>query len=298
MKLNNSDLQLAQTIATAYYGSEVEIEQLTQQNNAVFRLRFQDNCKLAKNQGNISLSKEYTIIKLLHQHKIPVPVIEHEDSTGNTLGRPFLIMDSAGEENAITTVQQASSPANSLFTQMGSLLAQIHQIQFSQSGDIYSDGIKPRDGQKWLERQYHRADGLVQQNLLTHEEVALFKSVPMPDIKGFSLCHGDFHGVQCIVKQGQITAIVDWESAWIGNPSVDLAMTHAYLDCYCPVELTRCFFNGYLSVTPLPADYVQANLPIRMAQILGLLNTWYQADFPEGMKQALKMYRIYTKQYE
>ena len=300
-QFNNSDLKLAKTIAQTYHGANVQVKQLTAQNHPVFRLRLQDGdkiLKLAKNYQDISIPKEAMLIKMLQEQKIPVAVVETVDNTGNLFGRPFLIMDSSGEQTVLTLAQQTNPASNSLFTQMGSLLARIHQIKFSQSGDIYPNAIKPRDGQQWLQRQYQRIENLVQVGILTASEISLFKSLPMPEIKGFSLCHGDFHGVQCIVKQGKITAIVDWESAWVGNPSIDLGMTHAYLDSYCPVELIRCFFQGYLAITPLPDDYPQISMPVRMAQILGLMNTWYQSGYQDGITQALKVYRIYAQQYE
>src|SRR5437899_12695783 len=36
--------------------------------------------------------------------------------------------------------------------------------------------------------------------------------------------------VQCVVDQGRISAVVDWESARAANSAIDLAIPHAHLD--------------------------------------------------------------------
>ena len=76
--------------------------------------------------------------------------------------------------------------------------------------------------------------------------------------------HGDFHAVQCVVHDGHISAVVDWESAWSGNSAIDFAVTQVYLESYCPGDLLAAFVTGYLSQRTLPAGYQRDYLPVRM----------------------------------
>ena len=119
----------------------------------------------------------------------------------------------------------------------------------------------------------------------------------MPTIDGTELCHGDFHAVHCLVRDGRITAVVDWEAAWAGNSMVDLAVAHAYLNYYCPLEAVRSFLAGYEQVKPLPVDYERAYLPARMAHALELAKIWRLRGRPAEARRAVELYRIYARHY-
>jgi len=124
----------------------------------------------------------------------------------------------------------------------------------------------------------------------------------MPSAVGESLCHSDYHAVQCIVKDDRVAAVADWESAWIGNPLIDLAIGHAYLDYYCPPPLTKQFMAGYLSIRAIPASYVRDYLPVRMVQVLGMMRAWYTrgavawraAVEQQKVARAVRLFRLYA----
>lgn len=290
--------ELARTIAVRCYGVEPRIEQLTSLNNAVFRLRFPDGCKilkLAANPLNASIRKELMLIGLLGNQGVPAPIVEYEDGEGTLVGRSFYVMNSAGEQTVGNWLAQPDTVARTLFTEMGSILARIHAITLPQAGDIQPEGIVPRDYQHEREKLNQRADWFAMQGLLEQEEAAQFKSLDMPPLDGVELCHGDFHTVHCIVHEGRIAAVVDWESAWAGNSMIDLAITHTYLDYYCPSELIRCFFAGYRALRSLPVDYDRAYLPVRMAQALGLVWVCYGQSLGPNVRRAMELFRTYAQ---
>ena len=106
---------------------------------------------------------------------------------------------------------------------------------------------------------------------------------------------------------------MDWEAAWAGNAAIDLAFTHAYLDFYCvsqtgdgvgrAAQLSRCFFDGYTALRPLPADYATAYLPVRMAHALGVLRAWHawgpaawrNAVERQRVARVLELFRVYAR---
>lgn len=303
-----AERDLARAIARACYGEEPHVEALTRLNNLVFRLRFPGAwkvLKLAKGPDGAAIRKELMLIGLLARHAVPVPSVEHQDPEGSRVGRPYFVMASAGDRTAADWIGNPDDVPRRLFAEMGGVLARIHGITFEQSGDIRAEGIVPRDPALHLDALYRLADWLATERLLDAGEVALFESLPFPPVDGRQLCHGDFHAVQCIVRDGRIAAVVDWESAWVANPIIDFAITHAYLDFYSPPELIRCFVAGYAADRPLPPDYERAYLPVRMAHALGLIRAWRSrgpgawrhALAHRKVEHAVELYRAYCCQW-
>lgn len=128
------------------------------------------------------------------------------------------------ERTVADWVNQRDELALRLFREMGALLARIHSLAFPQADPFV------RHFQQELKVLYQWADELANQEVINKQEASLLSSLHVPPLHGDALCHGDFHAVHCVVDQERITAVVDWESAWAGNPAVDLALTHAYLD--------------------------------------------------------------------
>ena len=293
-----SDRELAWAIALQCYKMEPKLEPLSRLNHAVFRLRFPDGSKilkLAKGSESASIRKELMLIELLARHGIPVPVIEHADDGGKLVGRPFFIMASAGDRTVADWVGRPDELGRGLFAEMGAVLGRIHGITFPASGDIRHDGIVPRDVQAVIRRLHDLADWGAAQRLLDASDVARFRLLAMPPAHGVALCHSDFHAVQCVVRDGRIMAVVDWESAWAGNPLIDFAIAHAYLEAYAAPELTGRFFAGYTALGPLPADYEQVYLPVRMAHALGLLKIWHGQGRQAGVRRAIELFRQYAR---
>ncbi len=146
-----------------------------------------------------------------------------------------------------------------------------------------------------IEQLYGLANWTVARGLLEPTEVQCFKALSLPDPGGESLCHGDFHPVRYIVGDAHISAVVDWEKAWAGNSTTDLAMTHAYLDFYCPEEATARFLAGYAGSRPVPGGYEKAYLPVRMAQALGMVRAWNEQPRPKALRRTVELYRSYLE---
>jgi aminoglycoside phosphotransferase (APT) family kinase protein len=294
----SDDLEIIQTIADRYYGARPTIEPITNLNHVVYRLRFAADdkiLKLATGDDAVSVRNELMLLEMLASHAIPVPVVEHADADATLVGRPFIVMACAGERTVADWIDKPESAGRSLFTAMGATLGRIHRIQVP-----HPDGGPALVGPRAVERErdtlVQLADRLRDQGLLSQDETDEFKALPVPAFDGATLCHGDFHAVQCIVNQDRIAAVVDWEAAWSGNPAIDLAMTHAYMDYYCPVGLTRAFFAGYASVRPMPVEYLINSRPVRLAQTLALAGVWLRQDNAANVRRALDLYRAYAQQ--
>ena len=292
------DAALAREICVRCFGREALLEPLGGPNNAVFRLRFAEGLhilKLARSADAGPLRKEHMLLELLGRHGIPVPRVEHSDLEAKTVGRPFLILASAGELRVADYLQVHTAQSHALCREMGELLGRIHTLVLSGSGDLQPEGYVPRERGAYLQRLHALSDWAAAQRLIEPAEAEAFRALPMPDMSGTNLCHGDFHAVQCIVHEGRVSAVVDWESAWSGNAAIDFAVTQVYLESYCPGDLLSAFVAGYLSRRTLPSGYQRDYLPVRMAQALALMRAMLARGTPEYVARAAELYRAYLQ---
>lgn len=302
------DLELAQRILATCYRRQAEIEPLARFNNPVFRLHLPDGArilKISKSADGAATRKETLLIERLRRHGLPVAEVEHVDVSGELVGRPFFSMRSAGDQTIVERLGDREV-APRLLNDMGSILARVHSVPVGEFDDLPADRISAAGVASYLEGLAASAEALAEQRLLERREVERFRELAMPTATGASLCHSDFHAVQCVVRDDRIAAVVDWESAWIGNPAIDLAISHAYLNFYCPRELTRAFLAGYLGVRAIPTNYAQDYLPVRMAQVLGMLRAWYTrgavawqaAIAQQKVARAVRLFRLYAERLE
>ena len=295
-----TDADLAREICTRCFGREASIEPLGGPNNAVFRLLFPDGVhilKIARDAQASRLRKEHMLLELLSRYGIPVPRVERSDLDAATVGHPFLILQSVGELRVADYLQVHTAQSLGLCREMGALLARIHTLVLSGSGDLQPEGYVARDPAAYLQRLHALAEWVASQGLIDSAEAATFRALPMPDLAGTNLCHGDYHAVQCIVHDGHVSAVVDWESAWSGNIAIDFAITQVYLESYCPGDLLAAFVTGYLSQRTLPADYQRDYLPVRMAQALALTRGMVTRGMTEYAARPIELFRAYLQSW-
>lgn len=286
--ITTSDVELAHAIARDCYGPRVSAEPVAASNHVVLRLLLPDGERILKvaapDAGPESIRREVGLLRFLEAAGIPVPELETESLDGGARGRPFFVTKSAGDTTVMDWANEPGQLPRHLFTEMGTLLASIHAVTPDEEAR-QALGLAGSDPTDLLAEVFAFCDQLVEEGVLEEGDVALHKSLALPPIAGRALCHADFHAPQCIVNRGRIVAVVDWESAWVGNPAVDVAFTHTYLDYYCllrgengaarGMELRACFFEGYQRVGTLPADYELAYLPVRMTHLVGAMRAWH-----------------------
>lgn len=74
------------------------------------------------------------------------------------------------------------------------------------------------------------------------------------------LCHGDFHPMNIIIKEGEYY-IVDWVNASRGNASADVANTYLIMSLKNK-ETAEIYLNTFCDKTNTRKDYVQRWIPI------------------------------------
>src|SRR5690242_8219618 len=204
------DVALARDICNRCFAHEARIEPLGGPHSAVFRLRFDTSAhvlKLARDSTARALRKEHMLLALLARYGIPVPRVEFFDLDGSSAGRPYLMLADAGELRVADYLQVHTSQSRALCREMGELLARIHTLVMSGAGDLQPEGYVARDAAAYRERLHALARWAAAQALIAESEADAFCALPLPDLHGTSLCHGDFHAVQCIVHAARVSAI-------------------------------------------------------------------------------------------
>ena len=151
--------------------------------------------------------------------------------------------------------ERAAEERRSLYQALGHAAGELHTLQFPAFGEIdLSGGVT--QGSPLIRALEQRAA----RRLVDARHVALFSSVlrareaAFARAPGSALCHEDLNPHNILLRQEagswQVTAILDFDSAWAGSPESDLAR----------LELWRGmtgegFRSAYEAVTPIAPGY-------------------------------------------
>ena len=179
--------------------------------------------------------REYAVLQGLKKAgytKSPEPLHLCEDEA--VFGAPFFLMEFVEGIVLRNKVPTGLSFAAAEFEQLSqnavACLLELHQLELQASGLIAlgkPEGYTARQVQGWSER-YMRA----KTNEFTELEIAaswLLEQLPYTEPLGF--LHNDYKYDNLVLnplQPAQISAVLDWEMATIGNPLMDLGTTLAY----------------------------------------------------------------------
>ena len=179
---------------------------------------------------------ESAVLEALWHIDVPAPVLRWADLSGERLGRPALIMDlSPGRcDGYVLNGNRALSERLAIAHRIYDRLADIHRVDWRAAGLG-----------RFLVNPGHRAAAAA----LDHWEAELRKvkfepepelafvlswlrtNVPSNDV--VTLVHGDFKpGNVLLDDDGNVTAVLDWETAHLGDPLEDLGWVTNPLRAY------------------------------------------------------------------
>lgn len=174
--------------------------------------------------GGASVTEEYSLLKTLY--KLGVNVVEPLalEKSGKVFGSPFMLMAKKPGE-LIGHMFNLPGPNSKLCGDIAAALASIHKIpldvldgKLSGSTDRSSDKISA-----WLDESYSAWQPLNLSSAVFETAFSwLRENVAINDTVDRALVHGDFGLNNLLIHQGEISSILDWEFAHIGNPAYDL----------------------------------------------------------------------------
>jgi aminoglycoside phosphotransferase (APT) family kinase protein len=178
--------------------------------------------------GAHDVLRECTALAALSDSAVPVPqVVAHDDGSG-PLGVPcYLMTEVAGATYRTAADLEAlgADRTRDLGLEVARSLAVVHSVDVAAVGLASlgrADGFLARQIRTW-----HRQLDLTPDADLAARLVDELERRKPADDPG-RLVHGDFRLDNLLIDDGQVTAVLDWEMATVGDPATDLALLLTY----------------------------------------------------------------------
>jgi len=173
-----------------------------------------------------SLELEYALYEYLRSEGIAIPrVFGKNPDRDNALGGEFFIMEKlAGTAPNVWRYRDRQqlednwNESRSIATDMAESLAKIHLAEVSPLATVISTRSFQEVVAFWrssYELAQPGTDPIVDE---AYEWLLQREPAPVKD----RLVHGDFRIGNCLVEDGRLTAVLDWELAYLGDPRFDL----------------------------------------------------------------------------
>ncbi len=181
---------------------------------------------VAIERADEGMHREFRILDALNGSPVPHPETVALCEDRDVLGCTFFLMQQVEGINPAPPLpeQFTAEDQPSVAFAMVDALAALHDFDWKSNGlaDFGKpDGFHERQVQRWTS-QLVSYEG---RELPRLKSVTSFLSSNIPDTYQPSLMHGDFHMFNALIaaeSPGRVTAILDWETATIGDPLLDL----------------------------------------------------------------------------
>ena len=171
-----------------------------------------------------AVDREYRLISALHPLGFPVPRPYALCGDAHVIGAIFYVMELAKGRAYTNGALPDFDPATrrSKYEQLVDTLADLHNIEPAAAG--LSDFGKPgnyfeRQVARWT-RQYRDSQT---DELPAMERLIDYLPASLPEQSRVSIVHGDYRIDNVLFDNGQITAVLDWELATLGDPLADFS---------------------------------------------------------------------------
>lgn len=181
---------------------------------------------VAIDRADEGMRREFRILDALNGSNVPHPETVALCVDHSVLGCTFFLMQQVDGVNPAPPLPEpfTSDDQPSVAFAMVDALAALHDFDWQNSslGDFGKpDGFHERQVERWT-KQLASYNG---RELPGLERVTSFLSENIPASYSPSLMHGDYHMFNALIAPqppGKVTAIIDWETATIGDPLLDL----------------------------------------------------------------------------
>jgi aminoglycoside phosphotransferase (APT) family kinase protein len=174
---------------------------------------------------NTDRKVEAAVLSALAGTGIRVPTLRWSDLDGSRLGRPTLVMDLApGICDGFVLNREGPLPERrELAERIYDQLAAIHRVDWRQL-DVAGPLRDP--GRAAAQSAVDHWEGELRRVQLEPEPELAFvlhwlrRKAPVNEVT--TLVHGDFKPGNVLLREGQVTAVLDWETVHLGDPHEDL----------------------------------------------------------------------------
>lgn len=186
---------------------------------------------------------EYKLLRLLTAAGLPAPTPYLFDESREIMPTPYVVIEYVEGE----TILSATAPeALDLSRQMAAVLARIHQAEVA-GGEV---SFLPRQTDRLAEligRKPANAEDSDEASRIREALQPVWQRLPRnPD----ALLHGDYWPGNILWNNGELSAVIDWEDAAIGDPLADLANGRLEIAWMYGEEAMHHFTRVYQSHLP------------------------------------------------
>jgi aminoglycoside phosphotransferase (APT) family kinase protein len=251
-QLGDFDGRLAVAQFPQGYSNLTYLLRLGERQLVLRRPPFGANIKSAHDMG-----REYTILSRLIAvyPKVPRPLLYCEDET--IIGAPFYLMERVRGVILRPGLADTMAPPAALMARIAGAavanLAQLHAVDHRAAG-LAEMGRPAGYLQRQIEGWSRRYQNARTDDIADMEQTATWLAGHMPAASGAALIHNDYKYDNLVLDPAdwsQITAVLDWEMATIGDPLLDLGAALGYwIEADDPQEVQALRF----SPTNLPGN--------------------------------------------
>ena len=187
---------------------------------------------------NTSAVDEFPMLKTLHQLGFPVPEPLWIETSSDALSYPFLAMRKADGEIGGTMWTSGGNCTRQTALDVAEWLGKLHALDATplDLGAAFKTSLNPRDemlAEIERFRQLWYSTRLNHDPLLAASMAWLERNIP-PLPPRLSIIHGDpgFHNI--LVKNGRLSAILDWELSHLGDPVENLCYIRPHIERLIP----------------------------------------------------------------
>ena len=177
------------------------------------------------------MGREHRVMSALHDTDVPVPETYALCEDEEVIGAPFYVMQKVeGTPYRLASQLAELGPERTaaISTKMADILATLHAVDPADVG--LSDFGRPEG---FLERQVRRwkkpRDASRTRDLAGADELHALLQERLPEQSATGIVHGDYRLDNLLVDEhDDITAVLDWEMATVGDPLTDVALLMVY----------------------------------------------------------------------
>ncbi|HEU5380967.1 MAG TPA: phosphotransferase [Ktedonobacteraceae bacterium] len=185
---------------------------------------------------------EFRLLQLIHSAGLAAPEPYFFDTSGEIFSVPYLVMEYIEGEPELAPVDLPD-----FLLQFARHLRRIHQIDSSTANLAFLPEVEQNYIEKLRERPSN-IDESLDEGRIRNVLDAVWPLTPRnPSV----LLHGDFWPGNTLWKDGQLTAIIDWEDARRGDPLADVANSRLEILWAFGIDAMQRFTHQYQSMATL-----------------------------------------------
>jgi aminoglycoside phosphotransferase (APT) family kinase protein len=179
--------------------------------------------------------EEFKTLSILHRMSYPVPEVYRLETSGESLGQPFILMERIEGAPLWGLLYEGSEQQQAGWLRLFcKLFVQLHTLDWRPY--VPEEVHKLGDPYACVRSQFEQATGQLQSMGLAGEfqPLANWFNVRLLDVPCTrpAVVHWDFHPQNILVRPNGDAVVIDWTGAAISDPRFDLAWTLLLIEAY------------------------------------------------------------------